>query len=134
MFSPNRVWRKWHVRIARGQRRYATVSALSASALTPLVMARGHRIETIAEVPLVVADVDVDTLTKTKDAVDLLKQLGLEAELERVSDSRHIRPGQGKSRNRRYVQKRGLLSSTTKNVDLVLSLLSEIFLELILAT
>lgn len=38
------------------QKRYAVVSALAASALPALVMARGHRIEQVPEVPLVIAD------------------------------------------------------------------------------
>jgi len=109
MFAPTKVWRRWHVKISKGQRRYATTSALSASALSPLVLARGHRIEGIKEVPLVVADVEVDTLTKTKEALALLKSLGALADVERVKDSHRIRAGKGKARNRRYVQRRGPL-------------------------
>ena len=44
MFSPLKVFRKWHRRINRDQRRYATVSALAASAVPALVMARGHKV------------------------------------------------------------------------------------------
>lgn len=68
MFAPIKVWRKWHHRINKNQRRSATCSALAASALPSLVMARGHRIDTVAEVPLVVAN-DIESVTKTKDAV-----------------------------------------------------------------
>jgi len=109
MFGASKVWRRWHVKISVGQRRYATCSALSASALAPLVMARGHSIEHIPEVPLVVADVDIDTITKTKDAIALLRSLGVGDDLDRVEASRHIRAGKGKARNRRYVQRRGPL-------------------------
>ena len=56
MFAPTKTWRKWHVKVNQNQRRFATVSALAASALPSLVLARGHRIEEIEEVPLVVAD------------------------------------------------------------------------------
>jgi len=109
MFGATKVWRRWHIKVSRGQRRYATCSALSASALAPLVMARGHRIEQIAEVPLVVADVDVDSVAKTKEAVALLTALGAGADLQRVADSRTLRAGKGKARNRRYVQRKGPL-------------------------
>lgn len=68
MFAPIKVWRKWHHRINKNQRRAATCSALAASALPALVMARGHRIDTVAEVPLVVAN-DIESVSKTKDAV-----------------------------------------------------------------
>jgi large subunit ribosomal protein L4e len=117
MFCPNKIWRRWHVRINRNQRRYATVSALAASAVAPLVMARGHRIEKIAEVPLVVADVELDGIAKTKDAVKLLKSVGAFADIQRVKDSRHIRPGKGKARNRRHVQKRGPLIIHNKSSE-----------------
>lgn len=109
MFGATKVWRRWHVVISKGQRRYAVCSALSASALAPLVMARGHRIDGIAEVPLVVADADVDAVTKTKEAIALLKAIGASADLDRVKDSKTLRAGKGKARGRRYVQRRGPL-------------------------
>src|SRR5512143_858642 len=55
MFAPTKTWRRWHRKINTNQRRYALASALAASALPALVMARGHKIDNIAEVPLVVA-------------------------------------------------------------------------------
>ena len=54
MFSPIRTWRRWHRMINVNQRRYALVSALAASAVPGLVMARAHKIEQVAEIPLVV--------------------------------------------------------------------------------
>jgi len=114
MFAPTKVWRRWHIKISKGQRRYATCSALAASALAPLVMARGHRVEKIKEVPLVIADADFETVTKTKQALALLAALGASDDLDRVRDSRNIRCGKGKARNRRYVQRRGPLVIHTK--------------------
>jgi len=106
---PQRVWRRWHVKVSVDQKRFATCAALAASAVAPLVMARGHRISTIPEVPLVVADSDLNSLAKTKDAIVVLKALGLGDELQKVKDSRHIRPGHGKARNRKYVESKGPL-------------------------
>jgi large subunit ribosomal protein L4e len=54
MFAPTKTWRKWHKKISVGQKRYALTSALAASAIPALVLARGHRIEQIPEVPLVI--------------------------------------------------------------------------------
>merc|ERR1712028_67737 len=54
MFNPTKTWRKWHRKINVNQRRYAICSALAASALPALVMARGHKVEEVPEVPLVV--------------------------------------------------------------------------------
>merc|ERR1712223_574232 len=56
MFAPTKTWRRWHRKINVNQRRFAMCSALAASAIPALVMSRGHRIENIDEVPLVVSD------------------------------------------------------------------------------
>jgi large subunit ribosomal protein L4e len=117
MFAPTKIWRRWHVSVNVDQKRYATCSALAASAVAPLVLARGHRISQIAEVPLVVADNDINGISKTKDAVSLLVSLGCEDELSKVKDSRHVRPGKGKARNRRYVQAKGPLNIHNKHQE-----------------
>ncbi|KAH7926381.1 60S ribosomal protein L4/L1/L2 [Leucogyrophana mollusca] len=108
MFAPTKIWRKWHVKVNQNQRRFAVVSALAASALPSLVLARGHRIEQIEEVPLVVAS-SVESLKKTKEAVALLKSLNAYSDVVKVSNSRKLRAGKGKMRNRRYRQRRGPL-------------------------
>jgi large subunit ribosomal protein L4e len=108
MFAPTKVWRKWHRRINTNQRRYAVTSALAASAVPALVMARGHRIEEVEEVPLVVSG-DVQSLTKTKEAVAFLQKIGAYADVEKVKESKKVRSGKGKMRNRRYVMRRGPL-------------------------
>jgi large subunit ribosomal protein L4e len=117
MFAPTKTWRRWHRKISKGQRRYATCSALAASAVPALVMARGHRIEQIAEVPLVIADSEIDGIAKTKDALKLLSAIHANDDIERVKDSRKIRAGAGKARNRRHVQRRGPLIIHNKDKD-----------------
>jgi large subunit ribosomal protein L4e len=42
MFAPLKIWRRWHRKVNVTQRRHAVAAALAASAVTPLVMARGH--------------------------------------------------------------------------------------------
>ncbi|KAG9011059.1 hypothetical protein FRB93_003509 [Tulasnella sp. JGI-2019a] len=108
MFAPTKVWRKWHVKTAINQRRYAVVSALAASALPSLVLARGHRIEGIPEVPLVIGT-EAESFKKTKEAVELLKAHKAYDDVIKVAHSRGIRAGKGKMRNRRYRQRRGPL-------------------------
>lgn len=109
MFAPTKTWRRWHVKVSVGQRRYALASALAASAVPALVMARGHRVSEVAEVPLVVDNKVIDSIDKTKSAVALLKSLKAYADVEKVDDSHKIRRGKGKLRGRRYVQRRGPL-------------------------
>lgn len=108
MFAPTKIWRKWHVKTNQNQKRFATASALAASALPSLVLARGHRIEQIEEVPLVVGN-GVESLTKTKAAVALLEAVNAYADVVKVSNSRKLRAGVGKMRNRRHRQRRGPL-------------------------
>ncbi len=118
MFAPTKTWRKWHVKISQGQRRYATASALAASAVAPLVMARGHKIDQIASVPLVVSD-DVESLEKTKDALALLKALKADVDVDKVINSKKLRAGKGKLRNRRHKQRRGPLVIYNEDKGLV---------------
>jgi len=108
MFNPTKTWRKWHRRVNVTQKRHAVASALAASSLPPLVMARGHRVGEVSEFPLVVSE-GAESIKKTKEAVDMLKKLGCEEELQRVIDSKKVRKGKGKMRNRRYTMARGPL-------------------------
>lgn len=107
MFAPTRIWRKWHRKINKNQRRYAVSSALAASAIPSLVMARGHRISQVPELPLVVGG--MEQLAKTKQAVKVMEELGADEDLERCKASKKIRAGKGKMRNRRYVMRKGPL-------------------------
>merc|ERR1719333_1739285 len=108
MFSPTKTWRRWHRRVNVTEKRHAVATALAASALPPLVLARGHHVGEVAELPLVVSD-GAEGLQKTKQAIDLLKKLGCEEELTKVVDSKKVRAGKGKMRNRRYTMRRGPL-------------------------
>merc|ERR1712072_980280 len=84
------------------------LSAVAASALPALVLARGHRIEEVEEVPCVVGD-EVQSITKTKEAVNYLKTLAAHNDVSKVRNSVKVRAGGGKSRNRRYTQRTGPL-------------------------
>ncbi|KAJ7567957.1 hypothetical protein O6H91_01G013700 [Diphasiastrum complanatum] len=108
MFAPTKIWRRWHRKVNLNQKRYAVVSALSASAIPSLVLARGHRIEKVPEVPLVLSD-SVESIEKTSAAVKVLKKVGAFEDVEKVKASYNIRRGKGKMRNRRYISRRGPL-------------------------
>jgi len=108
MFAPTKTWRRWHRKININQKRYAVVSALAAAGLPALVMARGHRIEQVPEMPLVVSDA-AESISKTSKALELLKKLGADTDTEKARDSKALRRGKGKMRNRRYVLRKGPL-------------------------
>jgi len=108
MFNPTKTWRRWHRKTNVTQKRHALAVAISATAQPALVMARGHQIDEVPEMPLVVSD-GAESISKTKDALALLKGLGCGAELEKSKGSKKIRAGRGKCRNRRYVMRKGPL-------------------------
>jgi len=108
MFAPTKTWRRWHRKINVNQRRYAITSAIAATGVPALVMSKGHRIEEIPEVPLVVSD-KVEEIKKTKEAVTVLKKLKAWSDIEKVYNSKRFRAGKGKMRNRRRIFRRGPL-------------------------
>ena len=106
MFAPLRIWRKWHRKINTNQKRHAVASALAASACAPLVQARGHRIEEIPELPLVLNSLNVES---TKALLTSLVNAGASDDLSRVRDNKRTRAGVGKLRSSRFVLKKGPL-------------------------
>merc|ERR1712113_98760 len=106
MFAPTKTWRRWHRRINVQQKRYAMCSAIAATGVPALVMARGHRVDRIPELPLVVSN-EIESIKKTKDAVKVLKSLKAWSDIQKVYNSQRFRAGKGKMRNRRRIQKRG---------------------------
>lgn len=106
MFAPTKTWRRWHRKVNIKQRRYAIVSAIAASGIPALVLAKGHRIEETPEVPLVLND-KVEEIKRTKEAVKLLKKLKAWNDIEKVYATKRFRAGKGKMRNRRRIMKRG---------------------------
>jgi large subunit ribosomal protein L4e len=133
MFAPTKVWRKWHQKINLNQkwvpplaysfllfcvhliltcfRRFATASALAASSVPSLLLARGHHISTVPEVPLVISSSAFTDakITKTSAALALLKTVGAGPDVAKVRTSRKLRAGKGKLRGRRHRQRRGPL-------------------------
>ncbi len=85
-------------------------SALAATSAIELVKNRGHDIEDddSLELPIVIED-EIEDLQKTKEAVDLLKNLGIYSDVERAKDGKNIRAGKGKMRNRKYRTPKSLL-------------------------
>jgi len=108
MFAPTKTWRRWHRKINVAQKRYAMCSAIAATGVPALVMAKGHQIGGINEVPLVVSD-KVQSFQKTKEAVVFLRRNKAWADVAKVYATRRMRAGKGKLRNRRHVQKLGPL-------------------------
>jgi large subunit ribosomal protein L4e len=104
MFAPTQITRKWNRKTNVNLKRYATASAIAASAVNSLVLAHGHRTTEVPVMPLVI---DMQNVQKTKDAIEILKNVKALADVDASNDSRSKRSGKGAMRNRRYVQKLG---------------------------
>jgi len=113
-----KTWRRWHRKVNLRQKRHAVASALAATAITPLVEARGHKIQNAPQIPLVVDD-KVEGIEKTKDALKFLQKIGAMDDVHRVQESKNLRPGIGKLRNKRFRIRRGpLIITGNENINL----------------
>merc|ERR1719370_2862728 len=108
MFAPTKVYRRWHRKVSVAERGTPLVSAIAATGVPALVMAKGHRIEETPEVPLVVSNA-VQSFAKTKEAMIFLRRNKAHNDVDQVYASQRMRAGKGKLRNRRRLQKRGPL-------------------------
>jgi large subunit ribosomal protein L4e len=100
-------------------RRFATASAIAASSVPALLLARGHRISTVPEVPLVISSTIFSgaAMIKTKLAAEMLKAVGAGPDIVKVQKSRKLRAGKGKMRGRRHRQRRGPLVVYNPDTD-----------------
>lgn len=107
-FAPPTIQRRWFRPVPLKQRRYAIASAIAASGDSGLVTARGHVIANVNEIPVVIANT-IETVTRTKDAVAVLKAAQLYADVKRVIDGKVHRSSKGKMRRSSFKTKRGPL-------------------------
>ncbi|MDF1538523.1 MAG: 50S ribosomal protein L4 [Candidatus Thorarchaeota archaeon] len=87
-------------RINKKENRLAIRSAIAATANKDRVQDRGHKVDSVKELPLVVEN-KLQTLGTTKDVVEAVSKLGLEEDLQRAINGRGIRAGKGKMRGRK---------------------------------
>ncbi|MBS7624076.1 50S ribosomal protein L4 [Candidatus Bathyarchaeota archaeon] len=97
---PPVVEKRIYKKIPKKERRLALYSAIAASAQKELVKARGHVIDSIPEIPLIVVD-EFESIKRAKDLRRVLMTLGVWQDIERVMDSVKVRSGKGKMRGRR---------------------------------
>jgi len=108
LWAPTKIWRRWHRKLSVNMKRYAVAAALAASATTSLVMARGHAIGTVPEIPFVLAS-EVESVSKTKEAIAILKKLGADADVLKARNSRKVTSGVSKLRGRTHTGRKGPL-------------------------
>jgi len=104
--------------IPKKERRLALRSAIAATASKEVVAKRGHIVEDLPDLPLVVVD-DLQGLKRTKEVEESFTRLGVWPDIYRVKESRKVRAGKGKMRGRRYKQAVGPLLVITENQGIV---------------
>ncbi len=85
--------------INKKERRLAIRSGIAATADRDIVAGRGHAIDSVGQLPIIVQD-NLQSLSKTKEVKDLFIKIGVWPDVERVGE-RKIRAGRGKSRGRK---------------------------------
>lgn len=85
-------------RINKKERRLAIRSGIAATADKEIVAARGHNIEGVAQLPLVLDDT-LEGVQKTKEVQDVFEKIGVWADVERA-DRKGVRAGRGNMRGR----------------------------------
>ncbi len=101
-------------KIPKKEKRLALFSAVAATASREIVVARGHSIVDVPQIPPIVTN-KLEELKKTKEVEETLINLGIFSDIYRVKESRKIRAGKGKLRGRRIKQAVGPLIVVAEN-------------------
>lgn len=101
-------------KINKKEKLLALKSAIAATAVRELVSKRGHKVDSVKSLPLVVSD-EIQGLDKTSKVKQALANLGVWEDVERVLSSVKVRAGKGKRRGRRKKHAVGPLIVITKD-------------------
>jgi large subunit ribosomal protein L4e len=94
-------------RINKKEKRFAIRSGIAATAVKELVEKRGHKIQKVEQLPIVVSD-ELESLEKTREVKEFLETLELWSDIQRA-DRRTVRAGKGKMRGRKHKKGKGPL-------------------------
>lgn len=105
--------------INKKEKKLALMSAIAATANYDLVRARGHIVDNIPQIPLIVED-ELEKIGKTRETREIFKKLGIWDDIERAKKNTKVRAGKGKMRGRRYKKAKGPLIVVAKNEGILL--------------
>jgi large subunit ribosomal protein L4e len=97
---PPRSEKRIYKRINKQERRFAIRSAIAATADKSIVASRGHIVDTVPALPLIVDDT-IQEISQASEAKVVFEKLGLFPDLLRIKNSRKIRAGKGTRRGRK---------------------------------
>jgi large subunit ribosomal protein L4e len=120
---PPKVERNWKEKINKKEKLIAKNSALAATKDKDKVINRGHKFDSEITLPVIVED-KFEKIKKTKDVIDSLNKLGVYDDVIRATNGKHIRPGKGKARGRKYkipksiliVSKNDFINKSSRNL------------------
>jgi len=104
---PPKVEKDIYKKINKKERIKAIMHAVAATADKEIVARRGHAIDSVPQIPLVLED-SLESVSRAKKAEEVFSALGLINDIERASDI-HVRAGRGKMRGRRYKKRKSFL-------------------------
>ncbi len=104
---PPKAEKVFEVKVNKKEKLKAILSAVAATADRDMVSSRGHRIEGLKHLPLVIDD-SFQSLKKTSEVEKVMESLGLSDEISRAKEKK-VRAGKGKNRGRKYKTKTGPL-------------------------
>jgi len=108
IIHPPKSAKKIRKEINRKERQLATASALSATANREFVTHRGHLIEHVPSIPVVVSD-KLESVDKANKLRKIFEKLGMMEDLSRVSSGRKKKTGKAALRGRVHRTPRGPL-------------------------
>jgi large subunit ribosomal protein L4e len=115
---PPKAEKKIVKNIPKKEAKLALTSAIAATAQKEVVEKRGHKVEKVVQIPLIVEDA-IENLVRAKDVEAAFNSLGVDGDITRVRDSRNVRAGKGKRRGRKMKQAVGPLIVVCDGVNLV---------------
>ncbi len=116
--------RDWSRKMNKKEKLLSKLSALAQTANKEMVKKRGHRFKDEITLPVVVDD-SIENVEKVSQALEILRNLGLEEDIQRAKDGQKIRAGRGKMRGRKYYTPKSVLI-ILKNKDKALRSFSNI--------
>lgn len=99
--------KNWDMKVNKKERALAKLSALSCTVDVDMVRNRGHAFSA-ESLPVVLED-HFEKIEKTKDAVDVLRNVGVFEDVLRSKNGTKIRAGRGKARGRKYITPKSIL-------------------------
>jgi len=97
---PPESWKNIYKKVNYKEKQLALCSAIAATTRKDLIERRGHKLSNISSFPIIISD-DIESISKTKDLLNLFRALGLQQELDRVDFSRKASSGTARRRGRK---------------------------------